>query len=97
MHCLIILSNLQNHWQIAHLDRTYSSPAKKYILLCNKAQTDYEIKVCGCVHGNNKQTTPLGLPNHQSPCFLRGGGGVRLLNDGFITCFVSATSISRTF
>jgi hypothetical protein len=58
----------------AILSRTYSSPTKKYILLCNKAQTDGEIKGCEKVHGNNKQLCAAPLPNHQSPCFCGGGG-----------------------
>jgi hypothetical protein len=74
MHCLIIPSNLQNQWQIAHLDPTYSSPAKRYILLCNTAQTVCEIKGCVISHGNNKQTWPLSRAKPPKPLLLQGGG-----------------------
>jgi hypothetical protein len=60
--------------ETAHLDQTYSSPTKRYILLCNTAQTVFEIEGCGCVHGNNKQTTPLGLPTTKALAFAGGGG-----------------------
>ena len=40
----------------AVIDRTYSSPAKRYILLCNKAQTVCEIKVYEPDHGYKEQT-----------------------------------------
>jgi hypothetical protein len=58
--------------ETAHLDQTYSSPTKRYILLCNTAQTVFEIEGCGCVHGNNKQTTPLGLPTTKALAFAGG-------------------------
>jgi len=47
--------------EVAHLDRTYSSPAKRYILLCNKAQTVCEIEVCEYDREPNQQTAGLAL------------------------------------
>ena len=58
----------------APFSQTYSSPAKKYILLCNKAQTVCEIKGCVISHGNNKQTWPLSRAKPPKPLLLQGGG-----------------------
>lgn len=55
--------------------QTYSSPTKRYILLCNKAQIVCEIKVCVISHGTNQQTWPLSPAKPPKPLLLRGGGG----------------------
>ena len=39
--------------KVAPFSQTYSSPAKKYILLCNKAHIVSQIKACSKAHDKN--------------------------------------------